>query len=140
MRVTIEGQRFEVSTHRYVELCKWSSAAGKIKGNSEEARSTNQYLDSIKQKVYKHQKSILQEGKLFTKETLRLKWYCIEQRAHTLVEVFTHHNEQLKILIGEDCSKATYGRYCTTLDHTISFLKWKFQRSDIEFRGFLTTS
>ena len=38
----------------------------------------------------------------------------------------------MEALIGKDNSKATFGKYRTTLDHTISFLKWKFQRSDIE--------
>ena len=42
LRVTINGERFEVGTQRYIEPNKWSSAAGKVKENSEEARSINQ--------------------------------------------------------------------------------------------------
>jgi len=132
LRVTINGERFEVSSQRYVETSKWSASAGKVKGSSEDARSINQYLDSLKQKVYAYQKNIALEGKDFTKEMLRLKWFGIEQRIHTLVEVFRQHNEQLKSLIGKDNSKATYTKYRTTLDHIISFLQWKFKRSDIE--------
>jgi len=132
LRVTINGDRFEVSTQRYIEPVKWPTSAGKVKGNSEEARAINQYLDSLRQKVYDYQKSITQEGKNFTKEMLRLKWYGIEQHSHTLVQVFRQHNDQLKALIGKDNSKATYTKYRTTLDHTISFLQWKFKRSDIE--------
>jgi site-specific recombinase XerD len=132
LRVTINGERFEISTQRYIEPQKWSTSAGKVKGNTEEARSINQYLDSLKQKVYDYQKSIVMEGKDFTKEMLRLKWYGIEQQTHTLVQVFRQHNDQLKSLIGKDNSKATYTKYRTTLDHTISFLEWKFKRSDIE--------
>lgn len=132
LRVTINGERFEVSTQRYVEPSKWSKSAGKVKGNSEEARSINQYMDSLKQKVYEYQKNISQEGLHFTKELFRLKWYGLEQRSHTLVQVFQQHNEQLKTLIGKDNSKATYTKYRTTLDHTISFLQWKFKRSEIE--------
>jgi hypothetical protein len=89
-------------------------------------------LDSLKQKVYSYQKTIAQEAKEFTKETFRLKWYGIEQRTHTLVQVFRQHNDQLKPLIGKDNSQATYTKHRTTLDHTISFLEWKFKRSDIE--------
>src|SRR5689334_6140917 len=132
LRVTINGERFEVTTQRYIEPNKWSSAAGKVKGNSEEARSINQHLDNLKQKVYDYQKNIVKSASSFTKESLRLKWYGIEQRTLSLVEVFKQHNDQLKSLIGKDNSKATYGKYRTTLDHTISFLKWKFQRRDIE--------
>lgn len=132
LRVTINGNRFEVSTQRCVGTDKWSSTAGKVKGNTEEVRKTNQYLDNVKQKVYDYQKKILQDGKPFTKETLRLEWYGLNEHIHSLVEVFTNHNNQMEALIGKDNSKATFGKYRTTLDHTISFLKWKFQRSDIE--------
>src|SRR4030095_7432811 len=132
LRVTVNGERFEVSTQRYVESGKWSSSAGKVKGNSEEAQIINQYLDSLRRRVYDYQKVILQEGKFFTRESLRQKWYGLEERKHTLVEVFTYHNEQLKALIGKGCSGATHRKYCTTLDHTIAFLEWKFNRSDIE--------
>ena len=132
LRVTIDGQRFEVSAQRYVEVSKWSREAGKMKGNSEEAGSLNRYLDNLKHKVYTYQKTIVQDGHVFSKETLRLKWYGKEERCHTLVKVFGQHNDQLKSLIGKDNSKATYTKYRTTLDHTIAFLKWKFQRSDIE--------
>ncbi len=132
LRVTINGERFEVSTQRYVETAKWSVSAGKVKGNSEEARSINQHLDNLKQRVYDYQKTSVLEGRQFTKEMLRLKWYGLEQRTHTLVEIFKQHNDQLKALIGKDNSKATYTKYRTTLDHTLSFLQWKFKRSDIE--------
>ena len=55
LSVTIDEKRFEVTTQRYVEPTKWSSAAGKVKGNTEEARSINQHLDNQKQKVYDYQ-------------------------------------------------------------------------------------
>lgn len=132
LRVTINGQRFEVSTGRYIEPFRWSVDNGKIKGNSEEARTINAYLETLRQKVYIYQKSILQEGLLFTKETLREKWYGIGVRTYTLVEIFRQHNEQLKSLIGNDCARATFVKYNTTLDHTIGFLQWKYGRSDID--------
>ncbi len=132
LRVTIEGQRFEVTANRFVDPAKWSSAAGKVKGSGEDARGVNQHLDFLKQRVYEYQKIILREGNPFNKETLRLKWYGLEERTHSLVEIFKQHNEQLKALIGRDCAKATYTKYQTTLDHTIAFMKWKFQKADID--------
>lgn len=124
LRVTINGERFEISTQRYVEPPKWSTSASKVKGNSEQARSINQYLDSLKQKVYEYQKIITYEGNNFIKETLRMKWYGIEQRPYPAGSL-QQHKEQLKSLIGKDNSKATYTKYQTTLDHTLSFLQWK---------------
>jgi len=56
LRVTINGQRFETSTKRYLEANKWSVESGKAKGNTDEARGINAYLDMLKQKVYNLQK------------------------------------------------------------------------------------
>lgn len=132
LRVTINGERFEVSAQRYIEPVRWSQQAGKAKGNSEDVRSLNTHLDTLRNKVYDYQQLILQEGKEFTKEALRMKWYGIDERIHTLVEVFKNHNQQLEALIGKGNSKATFGKYRTTLDHVISFLKWKYKKADIE--------
>ncbi len=68
LRVTVNGQRFEISTQRYVEPSKWSAAAGKAKGNSEEARAVNSYLNALKKRVYDYQQMILQEGELLPKK------------------------------------------------------------------------
>jgi Arm DNA-binding domain len=40
LRVTIEGKRFEVATHRHTKLSDWSPSAGKVKGRSEIAIET----------------------------------------------------------------------------------------------------
>ena len=48
------------------------------------------------------------EGKHFTKEMLRLKWYGLLERTNTLIEIFKQHNDQLKSIRGKDNSKATY--------------------------------
>lgn len=51
-RITINGIRIELSTSRFVEESKWNTSAGKMKGNSEEARLINSHLDLLKTKVY----------------------------------------------------------------------------------------
>lgn len=131
LRVTINGERFEVAVQRSVEPSRWSSESGKVKGNSEDARSINNHLETLRQKVYEYQNDIIRDGLSFNKENLRLKWLKIEEHTHSLVQVFSQHNAQMESLIGKDNSKATFTKYRTTLDHIISFLQWKFKRSDI---------
>lgn len=52
LRVTVSGKRFEASTHRYIAPGKWSVEAGRVKGNTEEARRVNAYLDLLRSKAY----------------------------------------------------------------------------------------
>lgn len=132
LRVTIDGERFEQSTQRYISPLKWSADAGKAKGNSEEYKTVNYYLDSLKQQIYDYQSQIIREKLQFTVQTFRAKWLGIQEKSYTILEVFYAHNEQLKQLIGMDCSKATYGKYRTTYDHTANFIKWKYQVKDLD--------
>ena len=71
LRVTIEGKRFEVATHRHVKPSDWSPSAGKAKGRSEIAIETNMALDEIKKRVYECKERILIENRDFTVNTLR---------------------------------------------------------------------
>jgi site-specific recombinase XerD len=134
LRVTIEGQRFEVTTKRYIETSKWSSKAEKAKGNTDEARNLNSYLDVLKQKIFSYQKEILKEDKIFCVETLRQKWFGTNEQKRMLIEIFQNHNEQMKALIGNEFSNATYIRYKTSIGHTKAFLSWKYNVADIEIK------
>lgn len=134
-RVTVNGQRIEISTKRYVDVTKWSSEAGKLKGNSEEARNLNAYLDIIKGKVYDYQKEQVQEIGYVTFEGMKNKILGVEVKRLTLIPIFQDHNQKMKALLGNEFSPNTLKRYVTTLKHTINFLKWKYNISDIEIKA-----
>jgi thiol-disulfide isomerase/thioredoxin len=52
MRITVDGCRFEASTQRYITPEKWSPSHGRVKGNSEEARSFTPVSQFEKGKIY----------------------------------------------------------------------------------------
>ena len=131
LRVTINGTRFEVSTHRDVDRSKWSTEAGRMKGSSEDAKRLNVYLDTLRAKVYTYQKEILQSDEPLTVETFKAKWSGVADKSRMLCEVFTEHNNKMGQLIDKDYSAATLERYRTSFDHTKSFLKWKYGIEDI---------
>jgi site-specific recombinase XerD len=51
-----------------------------------------------------------------------------------LIEVFKDHNSKMEELIGKAYSKGTWERYETSLRHTVAFMKWKFNITDIDVR------
>ncbi len=134
-RVTVDGQRIELSTKRYVDVTKWSSEAGKLKGNSEEARSLNAYLDILKAKVYDYQKELIHETGSVTFDSMKNKILGVQERPLTLIPIFQDHNKKMKALLGNEFSPNTLKRYVTTLKHCINFLKWKYNKTDIEIKG-----
>lgn len=132
LRVTIGGQRFETSTHRYVQPASWMVEAGKMKGSSEKARSTNAYLDTLRAQVYTYQRDLLQEGKIVTVDSFREKWLGVEEKPVLLLEVFRQHNEQMEQLVGKDFAPGTLERYRTSLQHTRDFIQWKYKSEDLD--------
>jgi len=67
MRITIAGQRIEVSTKRSVPPTNWSSETGRVKGITSSAKSVNNFLESLLSnfKSLQYQRQILNEGKDF---------------------------------------------------------------------------
>jgi hypothetical protein len=110
LRVTVNGQRIEQSTKRYVEPIKWSSEQGKMKGNSEEARALNTYLDILKAKVYDIQKEIIHDGEVANFENIRNKLLGLETRKRMLVPIFEDHNKKVEALLNDEFAPGTLER------------------------------
>ena len=62
VRLTVNGQRFEYSTKKFIQSSKWSNELSRMKGNSEEARSINNLLDFIKNRINDIQFELLKDN------------------------------------------------------------------------------
>jgi site-specific recombinase XerD len=131
-RITINGKRIELSTNRFVEISKWSTEAGKMKGSSEEARSINNHLDILKSQIRDAEMELIHKKIYVTTETIKSKLLGIDERARMLVPIFQDHNNKIKELVGKEYAPGTLERYTTSLKHTIEFMQWKYNVSDID--------
>ncbi len=131
-RITINGKRIELSTNRFVEISKWSTEAGKMKGTSEEARSINNHLDLLKSQIRDAEMELIHKKIAVTTETIKSKLLGVDERARMLVPIFQDHNNKIKELVGKEYAPGTLERYTTSLKHTIEFMQWKYNVSDID--------
>lgn len=131
-RITINGKRFEQSTNRFVEISKWSTEGNKMKGTSEEARLINNHLDLLKNQIRDAEMELIHKKAPVTIETIKSKLLGIDERARMLVPIFQDHNNKIKELIGKEYALGTLERYTTSLKHTIEFMQWKYNISDID--------
>ena len=131
-RITINGKRIELSTNRFVEISKWSTEAGKMKGTSEEARSINNHLDLLKSQIRDAEMELIHKKTVITTETIKSKLLGIDERARMLIPIFQDHNNKIKELVGKEYAPGTLERYTTSLKHTIEFMQWKYNISDID--------
>jgi site-specific recombinase XerD len=131
-RITINGKRFEQSTNRFVEISKWSTEGNKMKGTSEEARLINNHLDLLKNQIRDAEMELIHKKTPVTIETIKSKLLGIDERARMLVPIFQDHNKKIKELVGKEYAPGTLERYTTSLKHTIEFMQWKYNVSDID--------
>jgi len=134
LRLTINGKRTELSTSQTILTSSWNTETGKVSGNSKEAKSINLYLENIRLKMLQCNNDLLASQKEITGEILKNRYLGIDDKKMTIVDVFKDHNQQMKDLIGKSFSKGTLERYETSLRHTISFMKWKYNVSDMDVR------
>lgn len=131
LRVTVNGQRFETATSRFVEIDKWSTEAGRVLGSSKEAKELNGFLDVLQAKAFDIQKKLITVGVDVTLESFINLWQGKKEKARMLLEIFAHHNKQVQELIGQQYSQATFRRYETSLDHTRNFIAEYFGQPDL---------
>jgi site-specific recombinase XerD len=131
-RVTVNAKRFEFSTNKYINPDKWSSEGNKIKGTTEEARTINSHLDYLKNQVLEAEKKLFKKDITLNSENLKNELFGLSETKRMLVPIFQDHNNKIKELVGKEYAPGTLERYKTSLSHTIDFLKWKYNVSDID--------
>lgn len=130
-RVTINAKRFEFSTNKYVNPDKWSTEGNKVKGTNEEARTINNHLDYLKNQILEAEKNLFKKDIDITSENLKNELFGKNKTKRMLVPIFQEHNNKIKELIGKEYAQGTLERYTTSLKHTIEFMQWKYNISDI---------
>jgi hypothetical protein len=73
MRITVNGQRTEISMKKSIKVDNWDNTAGKVKGKKEEIRNTNEFLDKEKVKVLAIKDDLLNKGEPITSEIIKQK-------------------------------------------------------------------
>lgn len=135
IRITVDGIRKEISTSRHCEHGRWNTVAERMNGTKEDARSVNAYLDILQGKVYETKRMLLEKNELITAEAIADSMKGRKRRSKMIMEIFQQHNDQMKNLVGKDYSPATLERYKTSLEHTRSFLQWKYQICDMDIKN-----
>ena len=137
LRITIDGERADISSKRYINPDKWNASGQKLGGSGEEVRTLNSYLKTLEHQVYEVHRIMIEKKLPLTAAGLKnvLLKKDEPEKDKMLVPIFEEHNRQVKALIGREYAQGTLDRYQTSLKHTIEFIQWKYKVSDINIRG-----
>ncbi|MBD1365352.1 site-specific integrase [Mucilaginibacter sp. ZT4R22] len=137
LRITIDGQRIEVSSKRNANPSKWNASAQKLAGTGEQVRSVNEYLKTLEHQIYEVYRQMIEKKLPLTAANLKNVLLGKEEKpvGKTLIPIFKQHNSEVRALIGKEFAKGTFDRYETSLKHTKDFLLWKYKVADIGIDG-----
>lgn len=134
LRITVDGQRAEMSVGRDCLPEKWNAQAGLASGTKEDIKALNTYLNILQAKVHQNHALLLAAGEPITAEMLKNKVSGKTEKGRSLVKIFQDHNNKIEALLNDEFAPGTLERYKTSLKHTIDFLKWKYNVSDIDIK------
>ena len=134
LRITVDGASKEISLGRDCDIDRWNTNSGRMFGTKEDAKLLNAYLDTLQTKVYEVRRQLLEKGETITAEALKNTLRGTNEKSKMIMEIFQHHNDQMKNLVSKDYSPTTLIRYKTSFGHTKSFMEWKYGFSDIDIK------
>ena len=129
VRITINGDSFESSLKRSIDLCQWDQRKQRQKGNTQAAISLNQYLADKEGKAFDIWRD--HSGKQYKNLTaFKNAFLGKRNEGYGLIQLFSVHNSDFKRLVGKQYSKATYSKFKTSLKHLSAFIQDRFNSND----------
>ncbi|PAW93903.1 integrase [Mucilaginibacter sp. MD40] len=125
-RITVNGQRTDVSVKRSIDPANWNANKGMAKGSKEEIVKLNKYLEQYRSGIVESYQQLSLQKKLVTAELVKDKFTGEDQAEFTLCKLMTYHNsEQAQIL-----KPGTMKNYFTTQKYLKEFIKERFSTND----------
>jgi len=90
VRKTVNGKRSEIGLKRDVSQKLWDKSKGKVKGNSQEARTLNNYIQQVRIKLYECYSSLQNEGKLLSVSSVKFRYLDVDEQSHILLSVYSN--------------------------------------------------
>lgn len=133
-RITINGQRTQLSTQLSVAPESWDVGLGRVAGRSAEALHINEQLTHIRYRIEHCYSKLFYEQACLTPTLVKEMYFGINHRQHTLLAFFRQHNEEFKRMVGINRSKTTYNKYRCVYRHLEKFIHEKYRRKDLPFQ------
>ncbi|MEO6692208.1 MAG: site-specific integrase [Saprospiraceae bacterium] len=135
IRLTLNGQRAEISLGLKCLPSSWNTDTSKVIGNKEEARSINERIEFEKNKIYSAKLKLEKIGEEVS--ILSLKSYLQNgnsSKSLGIIGVFRDHNQRMQSLVNKEFAPGTITKYNTTLKHLLEFIQYKYSVKEIDIK------
>jgi site-specific recombinase XerD len=126
-RITVNGKRANISLKRKVTVSEWNSGKGMAKGNKQESRLLNRYLDNVKNRIYEAHQELVKEKAFICSQSIKARFLGEDNEEYSLLTLIDYHNTQMS----ESLTYGTLKNYFTTQKYIKMFLISKRKTQDI---------
>lgn len=132
--IIVDKDRTVLTLPRKVKLERWNQSFQIVDGDDEEVTEINEFINVARTKLFGCQSKLMSRNIPVTVETVKdLFTGKIKDRNTTLVTLYQEHNEEYKAMYKVlSITYTTYQKHTTTLKHLQSYLKEKYNRTDIQ--------
>jgi site-specific recombinase XerD len=131
LRITLNGQRTEISTNRSILEENWNKHSERAKGNREEVRIFNGYLDSLSIKVKRCFNDLLDSGDFFDVNDLKNSMNGKGKINKTLIQIYEENNKLMRQEEGIKYVQNTVDRYFISIERLKKFILNEYNVQDI---------
>jgi site-specific recombinase XerD len=133
LRITVDGNAKELSLGRQWEISKWNSDSGRATGTKEDAKKLNEFIDTLRSKVYNARLQLVEKNEIVSSEALKMALTGDDRKAYYLLKIFDEHNGKMETLIEKkEYAKGTLTHFQTTREHLKNFILWKYKGEDFD--------
>lgn len=134
LTITLNGQRANCSTHKFVNPKDWDQTRQRVKGTNETANAINDVLMQIKNKLYKKEAELLEKGFVLTADLIRdaLQEKIESMQSKTLVQTYQDFLDDLQLEVGVKISDDTFYNYARTFELVKDYMQKKYRRKDMQ--------
>ena len=128
MRLTVNGQRIEISTKLFCPVQLWDKAKERVKADKEFSnRPINAHIEQIRVKVMSIYQELRMDNKPVSVQTIRNHFLGIKDQGHSLQKLFDYHCQSQENVL----NKGTLKHYQSTRRYLILFLQRCHSSDDI---------
>lgn len=127
LRLTLNGQRINISLKRKVDVETWNSKTQRADGSSKISKNLNIYLNNIQSRIYKIYEQLQSHEKPFTAQEIKDIFLGETKNQFSFQYLIDYHNDKMQHKLHPN----TLGHYKTSQRYMQSFILSEYGKPDI---------
>ncbi|MHA7056441.1 site-specific integrase [Aquimarina sp. M1] len=127
VRLTLNGQRVNVSLKRKVNATTWNAKTQRANGTSKISKALNLYLNDVQSKIYRIYEQLKSEEIPFTSQSIKDRFLGESRKSYSFRNLIDYHNEKMQHKLHNN----TIGQYKTSQRYMLAYILKEYKKSDI---------